>query len=101
MVSRSRLVYASLQMISCEMRDAKRMRLVCGLRQIDVWAGAGITPGRLSKAENGKLELDGPEMATLGNFLRKQWELCQQDALAVAVTESVKNLSDQLKNIAP
>lgn len=65
-------------MIKAEMLNAKRMRLVCGLRQIDVWAGTGITPARLSKAENGKIELEVPERAALESYLRKRWAIRQE-----------------------
>jgi hypothetical protein len=65
-------------MLTAEMLSAKRMRLLCGLRQIDVWAGTGISLGRLSQAETGRISLTDSEMAGLVSFLRKQWELCQQ-----------------------
>jgi predicted transcriptional regulator len=65
-------------MLTPEMLMLRRMRAVLNLRQIDVWAGCGVTPGRLSKAENGKLRLNQTEMTALRVFLTKQWEMCQQ-----------------------
>ena len=40
------------------MSDLKRMRLLCGLRQLDVWAGTGVPIYRISLAERGGLRDD-------------------------------------------
>lgn len=56
------------------MTDLKRARLVCGLRQIDVWAGTGIPIGRLSQAERGRDGLSEPERRLLLTFLQNYWK---------------------------
>ena len=60
------------------MKDIKRMRLVCGLRQIDTWAGTGISPNRLSAAERGLIQLSESEEKLLRKFLRQRWESLQE-----------------------
>ncbi len=59
------------------MTDLKRMRLLCGLRQIDLWAATGIPIQRLSLAERGLLELTEGERRLLVSFLRDRWESTQ------------------------
>ncbi len=65
-------------MISEEMVQLRRMRRLCDISQADVYAGTGIPANRLSKAENGLLELTRPELSTLKNFLAGQWTVRQE-----------------------
>lgn len=62
------------------MTDLKRMRLVCELRQIDVWAGTGIPLYRISQAERGALQLTECEDRLLRSFLRERWQLLERSA---------------------
>jgi len=56
------------------MTDMKRMRLDCGLRQIDVFVGTGIPIRTLSLAERGLMKLTRAEHAHIMSFLGRQWE---------------------------
>ncbi len=56
------------------MTDLKRMRLLCGLRQLDVWAATGIPVNKLSRAERGRVRLSESERRLLIGFLRERWE---------------------------
>lgn len=60
------------------MTDLKRMRLLCGLRQIDCWSATGIAIHRLSAAERGLLQLNYSEQSLLTNFLRERWKSIQE-----------------------
>jgi hypothetical protein len=60
------------------MFNLKHMRLLCELRQIDVWAGTGIPVGKLSLAEQGRIQLSKPEEMLLISFLRAKWNAIQQ-----------------------
>ncbi len=53
------------------------MRLICGLRQIDVWAGTGIPVSKLSAAEQGRIQLTAPEKALLVSYLTEKWKAIQ------------------------
>lgn len=55
------------------MSDLKRMRLLCGLRQIDVWAGTGIPLYRISLAEREGIQLTECEERLLRTFLQERW----------------------------
>jgi len=57
--------------------NLKRMRLLCGLRQIDVWAGTGIPVGKISLAEQARVRLSEPEEKLLVSFLRRKWDAIQ------------------------
>ena len=70
-------------MITPKIINAKRMRLVCGLRQLDVWAGTGITPARLSAAENGRVQLEDSEMIALEKYLQQRWQSQQRSENAL------------------
>jgi hypothetical protein len=54
------------------------MRLLCGLRQIDVWAGTGIPVGELSAAEQGRAQLAESEFALLVSYLHEKWKAIQE-----------------------
>jgi hypothetical protein len=56
----------------------KMMRLICGFRQIDVWAATGIPVNRLSLAERGRLRLSESEERLLAGFLLDQWGALRQ-----------------------
>jgi hypothetical protein len=53
------------------------MRLLCGLRQIDVWAGTGIPLYKLSLAERRAVRLSDPEEKLLRRFLCERWAALQ------------------------
>jgi len=55
------------------MSDLKKMRLLCGLRQIDLWASTGIPLHRIAGAERGQFELSDVEHKLLVDFLRERW----------------------------
>lgn len=55
------------------MTDLKRMRLICGLRQLDVYVATGITPSRISLAERGSIALSQSEEWALRSFLNTRW----------------------------
>jgi hypothetical protein len=55
----------------------KRIRLQCRLRQVDVWAGTGISVGRLSAAERGRTQLTEPETTLLVSYLREKLKAIQ------------------------
>ena len=59
------------------MTDLKRMRLLCGLRQLDVWAGTGIPVYRISLAERGAIQLNESETKLAYRFLRERWAALQ------------------------
>jgi hypothetical protein len=59
------------------MTDLRRMRVLCGLRQIDVWAGTGIPLYRLSLAERRGVRLSEPEEKLLRRFLSERWAALQ------------------------
>jgi hypothetical protein len=60
------------------MTDLKRMRLLCGLRQIDVWGSTGIPLYRIAGAERGQLRLSEKEHKLLATFLHERWESLQE-----------------------
>lgn len=75
------------------------MRLLCGLRQLDVWAGTGVPLYRLSLAERGALQLNESEEKLVRRFLRERWATLEEieragqshnlrSALAHAVSET-------------
>ena len=53
--------------------DLKRMRLLCGLRQIDVSFCTGVSVSALSAAEQGRKPLNYVEHGAVVAFLRKRW----------------------------
>jgi hypothetical protein len=59
------------------MTDLKRMRLLCGLRQIDVWANTGVPLYRISLAERGAVQLSESEEKLIRMFLREKWATLQ------------------------
>jgi hypothetical protein len=50
------------------------MRLLCGLRQIDLWAATGIPLHRVAAAERGQVQLTDGEQKVLVGFLRERWD---------------------------
>lgn len=60
------------------MSDLKRMRLLCGLRQLDVWAGTGVPVYRISLAERGGLRLTESEEKLIVAYLRERWTALRQ-----------------------
>jgi hypothetical protein len=72
------------------MTDLKRMRLLCGLRQIDVWASTGIPLYRIAGAERGRVQLSKSEQTLLEGFLRERWESLQEIEMAIGAARSVQ-----------
>jgi len=58
------------------MTNLKRMRLLCGLRQIDVSVGTGIPLNALSLVERGLGRLNHSQSVLLTQFLRESWARC-------------------------
>jgi predicted transcriptional regulator len=56
------------------MRDLKRMRLLCGLRQMDLSGATGVSTYKISAAETGRLSLSELEERALRGFLVERWE---------------------------
>lgn len=54
------------------------MRLLCDLRQLDVWAGTGVPLYRISLAERGESRLNATEEKLVLGFLRERWAALQQ-----------------------
>lgn len=74
------------------MKDLKRMRLLCGLRQIDLSMGTGITLHKISGAEQGRTCLSATEENVLRNFLSARWR-------SIEVLESSPASSDGVLNV--
>jgi len=58
--------------------DLKRMRLVCGLRQIDVSFCTGVSVSALAAAEQGRKPLNYTEHALVVGFLDDRWRMLQE-----------------------
>ncbi len=52
------------------MTTLKRLRLLCGLRQTDVFIATGIPVIRLSRAEQGRSQLSPGEFRLVVDYLR-------------------------------
>jgi transcriptional regulator with XRE-family HTH domain len=55
----------------------KRMRLICGLRQIDLAIATGIALYKISSAETGRSHLSKSDADALSNFLHARWRSIQ------------------------
>lgn len=66
------------------------MRLLCGLRQIDVWASTGVPLFRIAGAERGQFELSDGEQTLLVDFLRERWASLQALEHGVANRQSTQ-----------
>lgn len=62
------------------------MRLLCGLSQLDVFAGTGIHPRRLSLAERERVRLKTSEEALVLKFLRDRWNALHTFDESIAMT---------------
>jgi hypothetical protein len=60
------------------MRDLKRMRLLCNLRQIDLSISTGVPVYRISGAETGRFQLSSLEETALRNFLVERWQWIEE-----------------------
>lgn len=60
------------------MKNLKRMRLLCGLRQIDLSLATGIALYKISNAETGRLRLSQSEADILRDFLFGRWSSIQK-----------------------
>ena len=60
------------------MSDLKRMRLLCGLSQIDIFIATGIPIGKLSLAERDLKRLSNSDEKALREFLIQRWEGLRQ-----------------------
>jgi hypothetical protein len=54
------------------------MRLLCGLRQIDLSMATGIALYKISSAETGRLRLSEPDAEVLRDFLFGRWRSIQR-----------------------
>jgi hypothetical protein len=54
------------------------MRLLCGLRQIDLTMATGIALYKISGAEIGRLRLSEPDEEVLRDFLVGRWSSIQR-----------------------
>src|SRR6516164_11559194 len=54
--------------------DLKRMRLLCGLRQLDVSFCTGVPVSALGAAEQGRKPLNNTELALVVSFLNRRWQ---------------------------
>jgi hypothetical protein len=73
---------ADIPASSRSMTDLKRLRLICGLRQLDVWAATGIQIQRLSQAERGRYGfLSDPEINLLQSFFRQRLEQVERERI--------------------
>lgn len=68
------------------------MRLVCGLRQIDVWAATGIPVNRLSLAERGCIRLSESEEKLLVRYFIERWRALRQNELPAVQTGMLAEL---------
>lgn len=57
--------------------DLRRMRLLCGLRQIDVSFCTGVSVSALAEAEHGRKPLNQTERALVVSFLNARWQALQ------------------------
>jgi transcriptional regulator with XRE-family HTH domain len=55
----------------------KRLRQLCNLSQFDLAAKSNVGMHRIQGFERGAIELTPAEVATLGDVLRREWELAQ------------------------
>ena len=75
------------------MKNLKRMRLLCGLRQQDLSAATGVPIYRISGAETGRLALTARENGLLTAFLRERWSSIQElETNASAAIENAEAL---------
>jgi hypothetical protein len=54
------------------------MRLLCGLRQIDLFVSTGVPTYRICGAETGRLRLSESEERALRNFLVERWRSIEE-----------------------
>jgi len=54
------------------------MRLLCGLRQIDVSFCTGVSVSSLAAAEHGRKPLNYTEHALVVSFLKDRWQVLQE-----------------------
>jgi hypothetical protein len=69
--------------------DLKRMRLLCDLRQLDVWAGTGVPVYRISLAERGALQLTESQEKLVLAYLHKRWAALRQVEMDVDTQEKL------------
>ncbi len=67
------------------MTNLKKIRLICGLRLVDVWANTGIPSQRISLAERGNEALSQSEKKLLEDFLRQRWDAMKEFEARVTV----------------
>lgn len=60
------------------MRDLKLMRLLCGLRQLDLSVATGVPTYKISGAETGRFQLSEFEERALRAFLVERWGSIQE-----------------------
>jgi predicted transcriptional regulator len=57
--------------------DLRKMRLLCGLRQIEVAVCTGVSVFALAEAEHGRRPLNDIEHSIVVSFLRDRWRLLE------------------------
>jgi hypothetical protein len=57
--------------------DLRKMRLLCGLRQIEVAFCTGVSVSALAAAESGRKPLTGIEQSIVVSFLKDHWQLLE------------------------
>jgi transcriptional regulator with XRE-family HTH domain len=72
------MYFAPLKYASIMFTDLKRMRLVCGLRQLDVSFCTGVSVSALAAAEQGRKPLNYTEHALVVAFLDARWRMLQE-----------------------
>lgn len=64
------------------------MRLLCGLRQMDLSVATGVPVGKISAAETGRFSLSSLEEKALRGFLVARWQsIVQFESRGEKVTE--------------
>jgi hypothetical protein len=57
--------------------DLKKMRLLCGLRQIEVAVCTGVSVSALAAAEQGRRPLSDVERSIVVSFLEDRWRVLE------------------------
>jgi transcriptional regulator with XRE-family HTH domain len=79
-------------------QDLKRMRLCCGLTQIEVCFGTGISVQRLGQIERGAVQHLECELKSLIRFYQAYWSQLQ---VAEQVQQALKRESGRMELAAP
>jgi transcriptional regulator with XRE-family HTH domain len=58
--------------------DLRKMRLLCGLRQVDVAYCTGVSVSALAAAEHGRRPLNHVEHSLVVCFLNERWQILKR-----------------------